>query len=202
MGTVLGAGAVATALSVPPVRDKVFSTKLWPWKLPWDTHASELDTIRYLSEPGDIVIESNLHGWQWMALSLATTQTSWVHAALVDENKQIITVHKLVIETDWDIYLEWGSTRLALIRPTYENSEQPRLALDYARSKLGTLYDPSFREHSGNCNGLVASALVHAGLPVPERKVLGRNLFTPDCFFKIPGASVIWHSDKNRERQT
>ena len=198
LGTAIGTGALATALFVPPIRDKVFSTKLWPWKLPWDTHEKELETIRELSRPGDILIESNLHGWQWMALSLVTTQTSWVHAALVDENKQILTVHKLAIQTDWNIYLDWGSTRLALIRPPYQNSEQSNAAIEYARSKIGTLYDPSFREHSGNCNGLVASALIHAGLPVEERRVYGRGIFSPDCFFKIPGAKVVWHSDKNR----
>ncbi len=198
LSTALGAGALAAALFVPPVRDKVFGTKLWPWKLPWDTHERELATIRKLSQPGDVLVESNLHGWQWMALCLATTKTSWVHAALVDENKQILTVHKLAIQTDWNIYLDWGSTRLALIRPPYQNSEQSMAAIEYARSKIGTRYDPSFREHSGNCNGLVASALVHAGLPVEQQLVYGRNVFSPDCFFRIPGAKVVWHSDKDR----
>jgi uncharacterized protein YycO len=198
LSTAVGAGVLSTALFVPPVRDKIFSTKLWPWKLPWDTDEEELETIRHLSQPGDILVESNLHGWQWMALSLATTQTSWVHAALVDENKQILTVHKLAIQTDWNIYLDWGSTRLALIRPPYQNTEQSMAAIEYARSKIGTPYDPSFREHSGNCNGLVASALIHAGLPVEQRLVHGRHVFAPDCFFRIQGSEVVWHSDKHR----
>lgn len=196
--TTLVGGSLAIALFVPPVRNKVFSTKLWPWRLPWDTNEEELAAIRRLSLPGDVLIESNLHGWQWMALSLATTRTSWVHAALVGDNQQILTVHKLAIKTDWDIYLDWGSTRLALIRPPYKNREQSQMAIDFVRGKLGTIYDPSFREHAGNCNGLVASALVHSGIDVEERTVCGRSLFTPDCFFKIPGAAVIWHSDKNR----
>ncbi len=151
-----------------------------------------------MSIAGDVLIESNLHGWQWIALCLATTQTSWVHAALVDENKQILTVHKLAIQTDWTIYRDWGSTRLALIRPPYGDSKQALAAIEYARSKLGTLYDPSFREHAGNCNGLVASALIHAGMPVENRQVYGRKIFSPDCFFRIPGAQVVWHSDKDR----
>lgn len=109
-------GIIATVLLMPPIRDKFFTTKLWPWCLPWDTHAEELNRLKELSEPGDVIIESNLHGWQWMALSLVATGTSWVHAALVDENKQLLTVHKKVIDADWNIYLEWGSTRLALIR--------------------------------------------------------------------------------------
>jgi len=198
VGASLCAGSLAAALFLPPVRNKIFSTKMWPWSLPWDTNEKELEAIRQLSRPGDILVESNLHGWQWMALSLACTQTSWVHAALIDEKKRILTVHKLAIETDWNIYLEWGSTRLALIRPPYKNDDQTQNAIDYARGKLGTLYDPSFREHAGNCNGLVASSLVNAGIPVAERRIYGRTIFTPDCFFKIPGAKVIWHSDKNR----
>ncbi|HNB21194.1 MAG TPA: hypothetical protein PKZ32_02180, partial [Candidatus Melainabacteria bacterium] len=80
----------------------------------------------------------------------------------------------------------------------YKNQEQSQMAIDFIRGKLGTLYDPSFREHAGNCNGLVASALLHSGIDVEERTVCGRRLFTPDCFFKIPGAAVVWHSDKNR----
>lgn len=198
LSTAIGAGVLSTALFVPPVRDKIFSTKLWPWKLPWDTNEEELETIRHLSRPGDVLIESNLHGWQWMALSLATTGTSWVHSALIDEKKQILTVHKLAIQTDWKIYLDWGSTRLALIRPPYQNTEQSMAAIEYARSKIGTPYDPSFREHSGNCNGLVASALIHAGLPVEQRLVQSRHVFSPDCFFRIPGSKVVWHSDKDR----
>ena len=197
-GTSFLAGSIAVALLVPPVRNWIFSTKMWPWPLPWDTNQQELEAIRRLSLPGDILVESNLHGWQWMALSLAATQTAWVHAALIDEKKRILTVHKSAIETDWNIYHDWGSTRLALIRPPYKNDEQRRIAIDYARGKLGTLYDPSFREHAGNCNGLVASSLISAGIPVAERRIYGRNIFTPDCFFKIPGATVIWHSDKNR----
>ncbi|MBX9949326.1 MAG: hypothetical protein K2Y39_09185 [Candidatus Obscuribacterales bacterium] len=197
-GTSFLAGSIAVALLVPPVRNWIFSTKMWPWPLPWDTNQQELEAIRRLSLPGDILVESNLHGWQWMALSLAATQTAWVHAALIDEKKRILTVHKSAIETDWNIYRDWGSTRLALIRPPYKNDEQRRIAIDYARGKLGTLYDPSFREHAGNCNGLVASSLTSAGIPVAERRVYGRNIFTPDCFFKIPGATVIWHSDKHR----
>ena len=133
-----------------------------------------------------------------MALSLATTQTSWVHAGLVDENKQILTVHKTAITADWKIYLEWGSTRMSLIRPPYQDEQQAKTAIDFARTKLGTRYDPSFREHAGNCNGLVASSLVHAGLPVSTKCVYGRDVYSPDCFFKIPGAKIIWHSNLHR----
>jgi hypothetical protein len=193
-GASIGA-IVATVLLVPPVRDKVFTTKLWQWKLPWDTHTEELDTLKDLSQPGDVVIESNLHGWQWMALSLVVTGTSWVHAALVDENKRLLTVHKKVIEANWDIYLDWSSTRLALIRPPYQNKEQAQTAIDFARSKLGTIYDPSFREHAGNCNGLVASALGHSGINMQAKECYGRQIFPADSFLKINGARTVWSSD-------
>lgn len=198
MGCAAVSGLIAAALLVPPIRDRIFSTKLWPWRLPWDTNEAELQVLQSLSLPGDVILESNLHGWQWMALSLATTRTSWVHAALIDENKQILTVHKLAIATDWNIYLEWGSTRLALIRPPYQDEQQAQSAIDYARTKLGTNYDPSFQDHSGNCNGLVATSLAHAGLPVLTCDVYGRKIYSPDCFLKIPGAEIIWISDLHR----
>lgn len=138
------------------------------------------------AEPGDVVIESNLHGWQWMALCLATTGTSWVHAALVDENRRLITVHKQVIETGWDIYLEWGSTRMALLRPPYASKEQRQSAIDFARSKVGTQYDATFRNHEGNCNGLVATALQQADIEVSPRRCFGRQVYPGDCFLHIP----------------
>ncbi|CAN5645258.1 hypothetical protein BH10CYA1_BH10CYA1_14290 [soil metagenome] len=191
-------GLIAGALLVPPIRDRIFSTKLWPWPLPWDTDEAELEVLKSLSLPGDVILESNLHGWQWMALSFAATRTTWVHASLIDENKQILTVHKLAILTDWNIYFEWGSTRLALIRPPYQNKQQAQSAIDYARTKLGTKYDASFQDHSGNCNGLVASSLAHVGLPVFTTDVYGRKIYSPDCFLKIPGAEIIWSSDLNR----
>lgn len=166
--------------------------------MPWDTTKAELEEIQNLCEPGDIVIESNLHGWQWIGLCLATTGTSWVHAAIVDENKRILTVEKQAIETDFDIYLRWGSTRLAVLRPNYESDAQISEVLTYARSKLGTAYDASFTNHSGNCNGLVASSLVHGGIEVPIAHCLGRTLYAPNCFFSIPGIEVIWSSDNDR----
>lgn len=200
-GASIGA-TLSIVLLVPPVRDKVFTTKLWPWKLPWDTHAEELEKIKQLSQPGDVIIESNLHGWQWMALSLVVTGTSWVHAALVDENKRLLTVHKKVIEANWDIYLDWGSTRLALIRPPYQSIEQAQTAIDFARSKLGAKYDPSFTEQTGNCNGLVASALAHSGIDVQVKKCYGRQIFPADSFIKIIGARTVWSSDYSRQTRT
>ncbi|MGH2505925.1 MAG: hypothetical protein ACRDHZ_00670 [Ktedonobacteraceae bacterium] len=154
--------------------------------------------MRELSQPGDVIVESNLHGWQWMALCMAATSTSWVHAALVDGNKRLLTVEKEAVEADFDIYLRWGSTRLALVRPPYRDDKQAEAAVRYARSKLGTRYDPSFQDHAGNCNGLVASALAHAGVPVEQKQCWGLKVYAPDCFFKIPGAEVIWLSDRDR----
>jgi hypothetical protein len=192
------AAALSSVLFFPPARDRFFATKLWPWPLPWDTNEHELQLLKNLAKPGDVIVESNLHGWQWMALCLATTGTSWVHTALVDENKRLLTVHKSAIETDWSIYDHWGSTRIALLRPSFETAAQAQLAIDYARSKLGTWYDPSFRDHAGNCNGLVASALLAAGLPVRTRKCFGREVYPADCFFALPAVEVIWLSDIDR----
>src|SRR5215475_59191 len=111
-GLFLGGAAVAAALFVPQVRDKVFTTALWPWRLPWDTNPSELRILRELCRQGDIIVEANMHSWQWVALACALTRSNWVHAALVDDNLNLLTVNKLVIEANFDIYLEWRSTRL------------------------------------------------------------------------------------------
>jgi hypothetical protein len=192
LSLIVGAGALTTILLVPPVREKFFTTKLWPWPLPFDTTAEELATLKSLSKPGDIVVESNLHGFQWIALSLLTTQTSWVHASLVDDRNRLLTVEKEVIETDFDIFLRWGSTRLGLIRPNYGSEKQVQDALAFARSHIGRRYDASFQDTVGNCSGLVASSLRHAGLSVPQKRVLGRDIYAPDCFFQIPDAKVVW----------
>lgn len=192
------AAGLALCLLEPRVRQRFFTTSLWPWPLPWDTSESELALLKELAEPGDILLESNLHGWQWIVLSLAGTGTTWVHAALVDNQKRLLTVHKEAIETEWSLYREWRSTRLALIRPPYKNDEQKHGAIDFARRNLGTPYDPSFRKHAGNCNGLVAEALTFAGIEVSPRKCWGRELYAPDCFFKIPEATLVWSSDRDR----
>lgn len=194
------AGSLIVVLFFPPVRDRFFSTKLWPWTLPWDTTVQELELLKSLSQPGDIILESNLHGWQWVCLCFFATGTSWVHAAIVDENHRLLTVEREAIETDFDIYLQWGSTRLALLRPPYSDKNQVQQALSFARSKLGTVYDASFTDHSGNCNGLVASSLVHCGIPVAQTRSFGRNVYAPDCFFKIPGVTVVWKSDADRSK--
>jgi hypothetical protein len=192
--------AIASAvLFWPPARDKFFTTALWPWSLPWDTDEHELAAVKALAQPGDVLVESNLHGWQWIALCLATTRTSWVHAAIVDNNKQLLTVHKEALETDWSLYIEWRSTRLALIRPPYESESQKQAALSHARRSLGTPYDPSFKNHNGNCNGLVGNSLAQAGLPPETLSFLGRELYPANCFFELPGAQLIWSSDDFRK---
>lgn len=195
LGLLLGATlglAVSASLFVPPVRNKVFSTKLWPWRTPFDTTEAELKYLRSIARPGDIVVESNLHGWQWMLLSKFMTGSSWVHAALVDENLELLTVHQVARKADWDIYLEWGSTSIALLRPPYSSEDCVTTAIEFARSKIGTAYDPSFRDHAGNCNGLVGSALAAGGVQVATKDCFGRSLYAPDCFFSIPEVDVVY----------
>lgn len=191
---------VAVCLFVPRVRDKVFTTSLWPWSLPWDTSDKELALLKELSEPGDVLLESNLHGWQWIALAFIGTGTTWVHAALVDRSKSLLTVHKEAIEADWSLYREWRSTRLALIRPPYRDDSQREAAINFARQRLGTPYDPSFQTQSGHCNGLVAEALKFSGIAVTPRKCWGRELYAPDCFLEIPAARLVWTTDRDRRK--
>jgi len=198
LGSTISIAAVAAVLLVPPIRGKVFTTSLWPWALPWDTTEEELERIKKLSRPGDVIIESNLHGWQWIALCTAATGTTWVHGALVDESEKLLTVEKQAIEADFDIYLRWGSTRLALIRPPYKDADQAKIAINHARQHLGTAYDASFQNDAGNCNGLVAGALKHAGVDIKRKQCLGREIYAPDCFEQIPGAEIVWLSDRDR----
>lgn len=198
--TLAVSAGLAVCLFVPRVRDKVFTTCLWPWSLPWDTTENELALLKELCEPGDVLLESNLHAWQWIVLSLFGTGTAWVHAALVDGNRSLLTVHKKAIEADWSLYREWRSTRLALIRPPYKDERSREAAIHFARQRLGTPYDPSFQSHSGNCNGLVAEALKCAGIAVTSRKCWGRELYAPDCFLEIPAAQLVWTSDRDRRK--
>ncbi len=195
-------GTLAAILLIPPARDRFFTTKLWPWRLPWDTNEDELAYLKSICVPGDIIVESNMHGPQWIALCTLTTGTTWVHAALVGNDKSLITVEKSAIETDFSIYLNWGSTRLAIIRPPYVDEAQAQRAIEYATSKLGTAYDASFRDPAGNCNGLVGSALLHSGIQIKTKRVFGKKIFAPDAFFQIPHARVIWLSDRDRKHRT
>lgn len=185
-----------TVLFVPPVRDRFFSVSLWPWQLPSEATAQQLKTARRLAKPGDVIIETNWHYWQWVGLSYVFTHSTWVHAALVDERGRLLTVAKKVSNLPFDTYLKWRSTRMALIRPPYKNAKQAERAIDYARSKLNMPYDPSFRYDHANCTGLVAESLRHAGIAVPGIKFFGRRIYSAESFLEIRGTRLIWSTDQ------
>lgn len=197
-GFALISTSIAALLFVPPLRDWFFTTAFWPWALPCDTNERELQHLKDLARPGDIVVEANLHLPQWIVLCQLMSGTDWVHAALVDEKKTLITVEKKTIQTPFDIYAKWKSTRLAIVRPSYRDQQQVQKVIAYACSKLGDPYDPSFDNQAGNCSGLVGSALAREGVPVKSQDCFGHQIYAPDCFFKIPGAQVIWTSDRDR----
>jgi len=184
--------AVSLVLFVGPVRDWFFNANLIPVRLPADVTASDITTMAWLARPGDVVVESNIHYWQWVGLSKLTTGSTWVHTSLVDERRQLLTVDNSVVDVPLSIFLKWESTRLALVRPPYAGPGAVRRAIGYARSKLGTPYDPSFHDPSGSCTGLVATALAAGGISVPKTTVFGHDIYAAASFFAIPGARVLW----------
>jgi len=188
---------LAVLCFVPQVRDQFFTMNLWPWSLPSEVTQRQLKTMQSLARPGDVILETNMHYWQWVSLSEVFTGSSWVHSSLVDANGELLTVAGKVQELPISIYLKWRSTRIALVRPSYAGQQQIRRALAYGRSELGIPYDPSFYNANASCTGLVAESLKHAGIDVPSTTILGRKIYAARSFFCLPGARLIWTSDGN-----
>jgi len=182
----------------PPVRDSFFSMSLWPWPLPTDITQQQINTLQSLSRPGDVIVETNMHDWQWVGLSFIFTGSSWVHASLVDENGKLLTVASRVEELPISIYRKWHSTRVVLVRPTYSGQKQLRRALAYGHSELGIPYDPYFENPNASCTGIVAESLEHAGISVPSTTILGRKIYAARTFLCLPGIKIIWTSDENQ----
>jgi len=179
-------------LFVAPIRNRFFATSTWPWTLPHEISRKQMNQVAALAEPGDVIVESNMHFAQWVGLSYVFTGSTWVHASLVDDRKHLITETGKVVELPINIYGTWRSTRVALVRPKYSNRRQIASAIAYAKSKEDTPYDPSFENPNASCTGLVADALGAAGIAVPYRTIFGRRVYPADSFFKIDDAKVLW----------
>ncbi len=192
--------SIATIAFVKPVRTRVFTSRLWPWPLPFDTNDTELALLETLVEPGDIIVEANLHSWQWIALCSSTLGSSWVHTALVDDERKLLTMDGVAVQTDFGIFKKWTSTRLAIIRPPYRDAEQKQTVIQSVKNHLGAAYDHTFVNPNGYCNGLVGAALNSVGIPVETVRTFGKNVYSAHNFFKIPNAVVIWNSDLHRPR--
>jgi hypothetical protein len=165
----------AAVLFFPPLRDRVFAMSLWPWKLPGEVTAAELEALQQLARPGDVIVESNMHYGQWVHL---------------------ITMEGKVVVLPISIYGKWHSTRLALIHPPYSKPEQAQEAISHAQIYKNTVYDPWFENPDASCTGVVGEAISHAGLSVPYKLILGRRIYGADSFFKIPGARILWSTDR------
>jgi hypothetical protein len=187
-------------LFVPPVRNAFYGSKLWPFATPWDVTPDQITELKRVVQPGDVIVERNLHSFHWMLLCLAGTGSSWVHAAIVDEDGKIVNMMVTVRKLDVSSYLHKQSTDMVLVRPPYRDSESVRQALNYAKSKLGTPFDPSFENQAGNCTGLIAGALESGGVHVRSRPIflLGKTVYPAAEFLKIPNARVIWRSRDGR----
>ena len=185
----------ASVLLVPPVRDNFFYTNLWPFPLKSELTAEQVRQVKELARPGDVLVEANMHYWQWVLLSAAGTGSTWVHTALVDDKGGLLSMNKEIKEMPITIYLDWHSTQLALVRPPYKNPESTARAIAYARSQIGIPFDPQFRIPSASCTGLVGESLKRADVPVPATERFGHTYYGAASFFQIPGAKVIWRSD-------
>ncbi len=185
---------IAALLFVAPLRDKFFNANVWPWRLPSDISEEQIKTMKRLALPGDVIVESNMHYWQWVALSRITTGSSWVHTSIVDYDGKLLTMDTTDVKVPFSIFLKWESTRLALVRPKYSSEHSRRRGIDWARSKLGTRYDPSFKNPAGSCTGLVGTALRYSEINVAQTTVSGRRIYAADAFFHMPGSLVIWTS--------
>lgn len=189
---------LAIVLFVPPIRDKFFYTNLWPWPLADDITQKDIDAMASLAKPGDVIVETNMHYWQWVTLSAVNTGSSWVHTSLVDDNGKMITVDKAVNELPFSKYLDWHSTRMTLVRPLYKSDAQIKRAIEYGRSKIGTAYDPAFKNPNASCTGIVGESLRNAGLEVKQRDTFGTRIYGASSFVDMPGAKVIWTSDNRK----
>jgi hypothetical protein len=179
-------------LFVAPIRNRFFATGVWPWPLPHEISREQMKEVAALAKPGDVIVESNMHFAQWVALSYVFTGTTWVHASLVDDRKNVISETGKVVELPINIYRTWHSTKIALVRPKYTDRRQIARAIAYAKSKEDTPYDPSFKNPNASCTGLVGQALGTVGMAVPYRTIFGRRIYPADSFFNLPGAKVLW----------
>lgn len=187
-------GGTAVVLLVPPVRDWFFSHKVWPFKLPWDIRKDQVQELVSLAEPGDVVVEKNWHSWHWMLFCKASTGNTWVHAAIVDRGKKLINMFKTVQYEEFSTYLDKGSTHVVLLRPPYKDDESKNRALEFARSKIGTEFDPSFDDRAGNCVGLIGASLEAGGVHVERYPAFGflKKVDTAWNLLNIPGIKRIW----------
>jgi hypothetical protein len=190
-GSVAALGAV---LFVPPVRDWVFSHKIWPLPLPWDLQPEQLQHMAQTIEPGDVIIERNLHSAHWMLFCKAATGSTWVHASIVDYDKKLINMFKVVRKEDLGTYLEKASTNIVVVRPPYAGDVERARALAFARSQLGVEFDPSFKTRAGNCVGLIGASLEAGGVHVNPRPAFGflRPVDTASNILRTEGMKVVW----------
>lgn len=167
---------------------------MWPFPTPWDVTAQELDELKEIARPGDIIVERNIHSWQWMLLSQFFTGSNWVHVAVVDENKDIINMAKTVKREDLSTYLQKQSTDMRLVRPPYRSDADIAKVLKFARSKIGTKFDPDFQEQSANCTGLIASSLKAGGIEIPSRQapLFKRTIYSAEDILNMRGGRLVW----------
>ena len=168
---------------------------LWPWPLPGEVTPEQIEIVSNLAKPGDVIVESNAHCWQWVAVSYVFTGSTWVHASLVTEPGRMVTMEGKIIDLPLSEYVRWRSTRLAVVRPPYVSSGQMRSAIQYASSQKGLVYDPLFENVNGSCTGIVGEALTRVGVPVEQERILGHRIFPARAFFHIPGARIIYNTE-------
>lgn len=149
-------------------------------------------------QPGDVLLETDLAYPGWERMEHYTLRSNYTHAAIYEGEGKFLeaTTPGGVMRTDLDEYLH-GPIKVAVIRPPYQDPDDVKAALNYARSQLGKEYDSSFDASDDSqiyCAELVRNALASTPHPIatPERKFFGRQAVAPDAFFKIEGAKVVY----------
>lgn len=184
---------VASVLLIAPVRDKFFNANVWPWPLSSDITPGEIRQVEAIARPGDVVVESNLHYWQWVALSRITTGSTWVHTSIVNYDGKLLTMDASDVKVSFKIFLEWkhtvgtGKTDLQLERCS-------RTCLDMGPFAVGYTIRSSFKNPAGSCTGLVGTALQKGGISISQTVVSGHRIYSAEAFLHAPGSRIIWIS--------
>jgi len=187
-------------------RDKISSMlNRTLYRIPTFTKSvSEEERIEILStlKPGDIILETEdaYPIAQWTEKLMFGTNYS--HAAIYEGNGNIIeSIRDGVVRTPLDHYFD-RTCHLAVIRPPYENEEDVKASLNYARSQIGKLYDTKFNLKDDSrfyCHELVKWTLESIPHPikVPPQRAFGftKRIVSAKSFKKIQGAKVVYTSN-------
>ena len=164
------------------------------------TREAAAEAIR-LAQPGDVIVTTDDHDFKLELMQkVAGASANWTHAAIVDENKQVMDILITAnTPTKWPIeFIFEDNSHAMLLRPKYAGPESVSKTLDAVRATFGHVtYDHKFdlkTDDAQYCQELVYKAL-QKGAPevhVPRRKFLGKEMVLSDEFINSPDMKVMW----------